>query len=95
MAALNKLDPGAQTNANITYVLEHRGVVEGHIRKHKSTWPRIVSTGESNAPIQVYVRVRPLLPLDHKAKSFSLAAVQDSRLIHVTHPTVRWAGYVR
>ncbi|KAF8320684.1 P-loop containing nucleoside triphosphate hydrolase protein [Clavulina sp. PMI_390] len=93
MSASNKSDQSDATNsANITYVLEHRGVVDGHIRKHKATWPRIVPPGEINAPIQVYVRVRPLLQIDHDAKSFSLATVQASRLIHVTHPTVRWAG---
>lgn len=92
MATPTKPDSGPQINANISYVLEHRGVVEGHIRKHKSTWPRVVPPNETNAPIQVYVRVRPLLQIDADVKSFSLAAVQEGRLIHVTHPTVRWAG---
>lgn len=86
--------PFAQNSANIQYILEHRGVVEGHIQQHKSTWPRIEAPSDTDTPIKVFVRVRPLSQADEQASSYSLVAVQESRLVHVTHPTIRWAGCV-
>ncbi|KAI0060653.1 P-loop containing nucleoside triphosphate hydrolase protein [Artomyces pyxidatus] len=84
------------SNANIKYILEHKDIVESHIQKHKATWQPLAGDQTQqqpeDVPINVFIRVRPLLQHDHDAGSYSLVEVQDQRLIHVTHPTIRWAG---
>ncbi|KAI0045821.1 P-loop containing nucleoside triphosphate hydrolase protein [Auriscalpium vulgare] len=84
------------SSANVMYILEHREIVQAHIQNHKLTWPPSRPDDSGNvagdAPVKVCIRVRPLLPRDEDAQSFSLVEVQDSQMIHVTHPTIRWAG---
>ena len=60
------------------------------MERHKQTWiEKPTTASDMSSPIQVFVRVRPILPPD---TSYSLVCVQPPRTIHFTHPTHRWAG---
>lgn len=64
------------------------------MRQHQKCWeaPPELDSGASSHPIQVFVRVRPLLERDIDSGAFSLVMVQPPRTVHFTHPTNRWTG---
>lgn len=64
------------------------------MRQHQSCWdaPLELDSKASSHPIQVFVRVRPLLERDVESGAFSLVMVQPPRTVHFTHPTNRWTG---
>ena len=72
---------------------QNKSTIQSHMKQHQATWgPSLPEVDNLAAPLQVFVRVRPLLPRDIEANAYSLILDQPPRTIHFTHPTMRWAG---
>ncbi|KAG8923952.1 hypothetical protein FRC01_012135 [Tulasnella sp. 417] len=78
----------------LTNTLKNKTVIQNHMRQHQKCWeaPPEPDNNASSHPIQVFVRVRPLLQRDIDSGAFSLVMVQPPRTVHFTHPTNRWTG---
>ncbi|KAG8985056.1 hypothetical protein FRB90_004963 [Tulasnella sp. 427] len=79
---------------SLANALKNKPIIVAHMRQHQKLWdaPPELDPNAASHPIQVFVRVRPLLQRDVDSDAFSLVMVQAPRTIHFTHPTNRWAG---
>ncbi|OBZ75319.1 Kinesin-related protein 6 [Grifola frondosa] len=80
-------------NKTVKYILQNKGLIQSHMLKHRTTWNMSSSPSMDDAePVQIYIRVRPLLANDISHGAYSLVDIQPPRTIHLTHPTIRSAG---
>lgn len=84
----------ASSQDSLANALKNKTIIQAHMRQHQSCWdaPLELDSKASSHPIQVFVRVRPLLERDVESGAFSLVMVQPPRTVHFTHPTNRWTG---